>query len=82
MPITFTEPLYSLREVAEELGIAIGTVRAHIQHGVLEAERMPDLQRTRMIRASELERFKRDRRPVGVRITPRNKTSKENSQTR
>lgn len=82
MPITISEPLYTLREVAEELGIAVGTVRAHIQHGVLEVERMPDLQRTRMVRASELERFKRDRRPVGVRIATQNKDRQENFQTR
>lgn len=62
MPVIITEPIYTLKEVAERCGIGLQSVRNAITNGKLKSVKMNNAQGTRMVHESALLEFmKRDR---------------------
>ncbi len=65
MPLTAGETYYTFDEAAEILSLSLRTIRNLVAQGLIVAESLSSVRGNRMIRASEIERFKTERRPRG-----------------
>lgn len=63
--LVFHEPVYSLEEAAKELGISVRTLRNHVANLLIRVVQFAPTRGARVITKTELERFKKERRPVG-----------------
>ncbi len=62
MPVSLQSEIYTVREAAAFLDLAVGTIRQYVTHGVLNPTRVG---RAVMFTREELDRYQSERWPQG-----------------